>query len=179
MNFKSVIDQILKVEKGYVDHPNDRGGPTNFGITQATARANGYTGDMRDLPESLARTIYENRYIVEPRFNEVAQLSELVGGELVDTGVNMGPARAAEFFQRLLNVFNAQGSRYDDLFVDGRIGKITLDAFKKYIQWRGGEGEIVMFKALNSLQGARYVELAENNKSQESFVYGWFKNRIE
>lgn len=179
MNFKPIIDEILLREKGYVNHPNDRGGPTNFGITQAVARANGYQGDMREFPESLARTIYENRYIIEPKFNEVALLSELVGRELIDTGVNMGPARASEFFQRLLNVFNVQGSRYGDLFVDGRIGRITLEAFKKYLQWREGEGETVMFKALNSLQGARYVDLAENNESQESFIYGWFRNRVE
>ena len=110
MNFESIIDDVLKVEKGYVDHPNDRGGPTNYGITVAVARKNGYEGDMRDLPVSLAREIYRKRYIVEPQFDKVAMLDAKVGHELIDTGVNMGPARASEFFQRCLNVFNKQGS---------------------------------------------------------------------
>lgn len=29
MNFDRIIDGILAKEKGYVDHPADRGGPTN------------------------------------------------------------------------------------------------------------------------------------------------------
>ncbi len=48
MNFEPIIDAILRAEQGYVDHPNDRGGPTNHGITLAVARANGYDGDMRE-----------------------------------------------------------------------------------------------------------------------------------
>lgn len=34
-----------------------RGGPTNWGITQATARAHGYTYDMRNLTREQALAI--------------------------------------------------------------------------------------------------------------------------
>jgi lysozyme family protein len=178
VNFEPYIDAILAAERGYVDHPDDRGGPTNYGITQAVARANGYDGDMRDLPESLAREIYRRRYIVEPGFDRVATISPEIAGELIDTGVNMGPARATEFFQRLLNGLNARGSRYPDLFVDGRIGKVTLDALRAFLRWRGPAGVTVMLRGLNSLQGARYVDLAENDDRQESFLYGWLLHRV-
>jgi lysozyme family protein len=179
MNFESFIDKIIEAEKGYVDHPNDRGGPTNYGITQAVARRNGYDGDMRDLPLSLAREIYRKRYIVEPQFDKVAAIDAKVGHELIDTGVNMGPAKAAEFFQRALNVFNKQGSRYADVFVDGRIGSLTLDAFKALLRWRGEVGSSVMYKALNALQGTRYIEIAENSEKQEDFTIGWFDKRVQ
>lgn len=178
MNFEPIIDKIIEAEQGFVDHPDDRGGPTNWGITQAVARQNGYQGDMRDIPLSLAREIYRKRYIVRPNFDRVAQIDADIGMELIDTGVNMGVGRASEFFQRALNVFNARGSRYADLHVDGQIGDVTLDAFKAYMRWRGADGKKVMLRALNSLQGSRYVEIAENNDRQESFTFGWFLHRV-
>lgn len=178
MNFEPVIDEILRKEQGYVDHPADRGGPTNWGITVAVARRNGYQGEMRDMPVGLARAIYRHRYIVEPGFDLVAKLDAALASELIDTGVNMGPGRASEFLQRCLNVFNADGSRYADVPVDGRIGPVTLGALKAFLRWRGARGTQVLLKALNCVQGVRYIEIAENNPSQEAFTFGWFDHRI-
>lgn len=177
-SFSKFIDAILAAEKGYVNHKNDHGGATNFGITEKVARANGYLGDMKDMPEEFARVVYFKRYISEPKFDKVAEISERIGMELIDTGVNMGPARASEFFQRCLNLFNQEGARYSDLFVDGRIGGITLDALREYIAFRGDEGIEVMLCALNCEQGHRYIEIAENDPSQESFIYGWLRARV-
>jgi lysozyme family protein len=178
VDFDRVIDQVLAKEEGFVDHPSDHGGPTCWGITQAVARANGWTGQMQDLPVGLARSIYRARYIERPRFDAVCVLSGLIGQELIDTGVNMGPSRAAEFLQRWLNGFNLQGSRYADVFVDGQIGDVTLDALRSFIAWRGELGVRVMVCALNSVQGARYLELAEANDSQEDFLFGWIRSRV-
>lgn len=178
MAFDKIIDGVLAVEKGYVDHPNDRGGPTNFGITQGVARDNGYTGDMRSMPVSFARQVYLQRYITAPRFDKVAEIDLIIGEELIDTGVNMGPARAAEFFQRLLNAFNADQRLGSDLFVDGRIGPQSLDMFRRFLAWRGRPGSVAMFRALNSLQGSRYLDITEGNKSQRAFFFGWISNRV-
>ena len=174
-----IIQDVLIAEDGYVDHPNDRGGPTMYGITVAVARANGYQGDMRSLPIGLARSIYERRYVIEPKFDQVVAIHEGIGAELVDSGVNMGPSRPAEFLQRWLNAFNKQGSKYADVFVDGRLGPVSLDALRKFLAWRGQvEGGKVMLRALNSAQAMRYLDIAEANKTQEDFVYGWILNRV-
>lgn len=37
-----IIDGILGLEGGYSTNPKDKGGETNWGITEATARAHGY-----------------------------------------------------------------------------------------------------------------------------------------
>ncbi len=52
-------ERIFKREGGFVDDPADRGGATNFGVTEKVARANGYTGDMRDMPKEFAAKFYE------------------------------------------------------------------------------------------------------------------------
>lgn len=179
MTFEHIIDGIIEREGGFVDHPDDRGGPTMYGITQARARLEGWEGPMQDMPVSFARSIYRKRYIVEPQFDKVALLDEAVAMELIDTGVNMSPARASMFLQRCLNVFNMRGSRYADVFVDGRIGTITLDALKAFLRWRGHQGSKVLCKALNCVQGERYIEIAEGDERQESFTYGWFASRID
>src|SRR5215207_5525451 len=104
-----LIDQLIEREGGYVNHPADRGGPTNFGITAAVARAQGYAGSMRDMPRSEAEAIYRRLYWIRPGFNAVARLSARVAAELFDTGVNMGPAVAVTFLQRALTALNRSG----------------------------------------------------------------------
>lgn len=173
-----IIDAVISAEGGYSNNSDDRGGETMYGITRAVARANGYLGEMRDMPRSVAERIYRNRYVVEPRFDQVVDLSPSIAEELVDTGVNMGPHRAAEFLQRWLNGFNVAGSGYDDLFVDGRLGPLSFEALGNFLRKRGEEGEQVMLRALNCTQGNRYLELTENNRSQRTFLYGWMRTRV-
>jgi lysozyme family protein len=48
MDIRRMIDDLIAREGRYSDHPFDRGGPTNWGITEAVARDNGYMGKMRD-----------------------------------------------------------------------------------------------------------------------------------
>lgn len=177
MNYKTLTDAIILREGGYFNHPSDKGGPTMYGITQAVARTNGYEGDMREMPRSLAEAIYLKRYIIGPGFNKIATVSELLAEEMIDTGVNMGPAVPAPWLQRLLNLLNQRGTRYADVFVDGIIGPVTLDALAKFAKYRGTEGLTVLTKAMNSLQTARYVEIAEKKESQEDFIYGWLRTR--
>ena len=179
LNIDQLIDAVIDREGGYVDHPADKGGPTCFGITEAVARAHGYAGPMRLLPREQAAAIYKRLYWLRPKFDEVAIRSCAVAAELFDTGVNMGPAVAATFVQRALTALNRNGHDYPDLTPDGRIGAQTLVALDAFLRLRGKTGgETVLLRALEALQGERYLRLAERRPANEAFLYGWLANRI-
>ena len=175
----AMVDALIEREGGFVANPADKGGPTCFGITEAVARANGYRGGMRQLPREEAAAIYKKLYWLRPRLDEVAERSARVAGELFDTGVNMGPAVAVTFLQRALTALNRNGKDYPDLVPDGRIGAQTLAALDAFLQIRGqASGETVLLRALEALQGERYLRLAERRPANEAFLYGWLANRI-
>jgi lysozyme family protein len=174
-----LIDGLIEREGGYVDNPADKGGPTCFGITEAVARAHGYAGPMRQLPREEAAAIYRRLYWQRPRLDEVAIRSPRLAAELFDTGVNMGPAVAITFLQRALTALNRGGKDYPDLVPDGRVGAATLGALDSFLRIRGkNSGETVLLRALEALQGERYLRLAERRPANEAFLYGWLANRI-
>ena len=178
LDVDQLIDALIEREGGYVNNPADKGGPTCFGITEAVARAQGYDGAMRELPREQAVEIYRRLYWLRPRFDEVAKRSARVAAELFDTGVNMGPAVAVTFLQRALTALNRNGKDYADLVPDGRVGDATLAALDAFFAIRGSSGETVLLRALEALQGERYLRLAERRPANEAFLYGWLANRI-
>lgn len=170
-----IINKIIEVEGGYVNDPNDSGGETNFGVTAAVARKAGYAGEMYKMPREVAFGIYATKYWDAVKGDQLVELSEAVAKEVVDTAVNMGPARAGKFLQRALNALNNRASIYADLTVDGAIGPATLSALGMYL---GSRKESVLAKGLNCLQGAFYIELAEKREKDERFVHGWLDHRV-
>jgi lysozyme family protein len=179
LDVDAMVEALIEREGGYVANSADKGGPTCFGITEAVARANGYRGAMRQLPREEAAAIYKNLYWFRARLDEVAKRSAPVAAELFDTGVNMGPAVAATFLQRALTALNRNGADYPDLVPDGRIGPQTLSALDAFLKIRGqSSGETVLLRALEALQGERYLRLAERRPANEAFLYGWLANRI-
>lgn len=172
------IAALVKREGGYSNHPADRGGPTMYGITEQRARAHGFSGDMRELPIETAKAIYRTDYWARPGFYDVSLRSEAVADELFDTGVNMGPKTAATFLQVALNVLNRGAVDYPDVPADGDIGPLTLHALDGFRAKRGAAGETVLLKALDCLQGERYIAIALKDPKQEAFVFGWLANRV-
>lgn len=175
---KQIIDNIIKVEGGYVNHKSDKGGQTNYGITETVQRQNGFNGDMKDLPRELAFEIYSKRYWDVNKLDDIVNISEKVQEEIQDTGVNMGVQVQARFLQRALNQLNDK-DEYPELVNDGILGPKSIEALKMYFNRRGKDQELVLLRILNSLQGARYVEISESRKANKDFIFGWFKHRVQ
>lgn len=178
-NFEKAYEITLGLEGRYSNNPKDRGGPTMWGITQDTARAHGYKGDMRQLPIELAKEIYYKSYwlkVVTPTINNKAPK---LARKLFDVGVNVGPRTAFRWLQMVLNSLNLQESKYADVVEDGLPGPRTNAAFETLMTWRGyAECETVLITGVSCLQGHHYIDLSRRRPEQEEFVYGWLKNRI-
>lgn len=177
--FDRAFEDLILIERGYSDHPSDAGGKTKYGITEAVARGNGWTGDMKDLPLEFAQGIYRAQYWDTLRLDAIAELSERLARELFDTGVNCGIGTAGRFLQRALNSFNRQEHDYPDIKADGVVGPMTVSMLERYLARRGKDGETVMLRALNAQQGSYYLTIGEERPANEDFEFGWFKDRIQ
>ncbi len=171
-----IINRVIGIEGGYVDNPRDSGGKTKWGITAATARKHGL--DVRYITSDQARSIYISDFWNPMNLDGVASLSPAIAEELFDSGVNLGPSRAAQWLQRALNVLNQHGQQWPDLTVDGDIGVKTLEAIDKFFRIRGKRAEAVLLNMLNAIQGNFYIDLAERRPKDEAFEYGWQANRV-
>ena len=111
--YSDAIERLLKSEGGYVNHPSDPGGPTNFGITLADYRkykkAKATAADVRRMKVSEAKDIYRGKYWNAIRGDE---LPAGVDYCLFDYAVNSGTGRAPKVLQRVLAV--AVSGRVDD-----------------------------------------------------------------
>lgn len=170
-----IINQIIEVEGGYVNDPQDSGGETNFGITKATARRHGYMGQMIDLPRATAFKIYQTTYWDSIGGDKLAPVSEDVTREVFDTCVNVGPKTAAKFLQRALNAFNYEDRNWPHLEVDGIAGSKTALALELCLDRTPVERVLTV---LNCLQGHYYVTLTEQRGSDKKFFNGWINKRV-
>ena len=170
-NFDLAFKKTVGLEGGYSDDTADPGGKTRYGITEATARANGYTGDIRALPFDTARQIYKHSYWG----NLDACPSQLLAENIFDAAVNHGKGEAGEFLQKALNILNDQGSRWLDLAVDGGIGPVTLGVLKIAIS-KGFETDVI--KVFILYRAKFFLGIAESNETQERFELGWLRNRV-
>lgn len=148
MNFDQAFHKLLGHEGGYSNHPSDPGGETMWGVTATVARANGYTGPMRDLPVDLAKTIYRRHYWTPIRAEE---LPEAIRYAVFDAAVNSGNAQAIRWLQR------AVGARDD-----GVIGPQTMLAVKSR------PAEVVLRRML-----AMRLRFMTDLKNWQAFSRGW------
>lgn len=153
----AIIDEILGREGGYVDHPADRGGPTRFGITQATLGLwRGRPVDaaaVRALSRDEARDILTSRYLVRPGFTRVTDRTKRA--HLVDCAVLHGPARATRLVQQ------AVGARIDGLFGPDTARRVNL---------RGPAS----FHAALARERIRFLgRLISDDPTQAAFAAGW------
>ena len=115
------IRRLLLSEGGYVNHPSDPGGPTNFGITlrdyRRYVKADATAADVRAMKVEDAKAIYRAKY-----WNLMCgdDLPAGVDYCVFDYAVNSGTGRAPKVLQRVLGAP-----------VTGRMDETTLAAARE------------------------------------------------
>jgi len=165
-----MIHDVLVREGGYVNHPADKGGPTNFGITQKTlSRYYGYAAtveEVQSLTREVAEEIYRRNYYYGPGINS---LPDLIQPFLFDCAVNHGPRRAIKFLQKVCNEAGYQPT----LSTDGAVGPNT----RRGAEWAMREMGHTLLDALIEERRNFYLMIVEANPSQKVFLNGWM-NRV-
>ena len=123
--FKKALLFVLKWEGGFVDNKDDKGGATNYGITQYT-----YSSwlkskkmpqkDVRHITRDEVEQIYYQNYWLKTGCDKMSPKFALLA---FDTAVNMGVSRVKEF------MIAAQW-KYPEKFIAAREAKYK--EFAKY-----------------------------------------------
>lgn len=152
LTFRQIFDRLIGHEGGYVFHPEDPGGETNWGITKRTAVANGYISAMKNMTREQAFNIYQKAFWQRYRCEE---LTPSVAYQFFDAVVNHGFGNASRMLQRAAGVAD-----------DGIIGNITLQAINAK-----AESDLLML--FNAERLKFYIKL----KTFPTFGKGWV-NRV-
>lgn len=108
MTFEQAFQRLIGHEGGYVNHPSDPGGETNFGITKRSYPAE----DIRGMTLARAKAIYLRDYWNAAGCGYVPEVARF---DLFDMAVNSGVKPAIMAMQRAIGAD-----------ADGVIGPNTL-----------------------------------------------------
>jgi len=175
-NFEKSLKFILADEGGFSNRLNDRGGPTNLGITLKTLK-NYYADydygdfdmdgdcDIDDL--RLLDTPEEAAPIYKKWFWDVIRGDDLPAGVdyvVFDGAVNHGPKNTGIFLQRALNRWGLT------LKIDGIIGPVTIKAAATH-------GSSMFITDILRERDIFYRKIVAKDPSQIEFFQGWL-NRL-
>lgn len=169
--FNEAIEVVLRHEGGFVDHPADPGGATNWGISLRFLVREGIdldldgdgkldAEDIRRMPRETAIEIYRER--IWDRFGYDRIVDQALATKVFDLAVNMGATQAHKCLQRACR---AAGTAIAD---DGILGPVTLAA-------ANGLPAATVLAALRSEAAGFYRLLAATRPSAAVFLTGWLR----
>jgi lysozyme family protein len=150
--FKAALAFTLKWEGDLVDHPDDPGGLTNFGISQRAYPDEDIRGISRKRVEQIYRDDYWDQILGD-------QLPPEVAFVVFDYAVNSGVIRAVSALQRAAHAP-----------ADGVMGPVTLHALSFYAVPH-------LVEQVLQDRGRHFLRLGRHPK-YASFLAGWMARLI-
>jgi lysozyme family protein len=165
MRFEQCFPIVLASEGGYVNHKSDRGGATNFGVTQRTftshLKGRGRTDrDVSTIKQNEVSEIY-HEYWKSAKCDLLPEPLDLL---VFDCAINSGASMAIKLLQQVLGVDN-----------DGQYGRITSDALREEIRVSGIAEVCASYLDERELF---FSKIVERDPPQIAFFDGWI-NRLD
>ena len=166
--FDDIIQVVLEHEGGYVDDPDDRGGATNWGVTQGVFED--YIGhevtkdDVKKMTQEVAEEIYYEKFWIP---SKAQKLPAEVRQTYFDMVVNHGRGGAVKILQQACNNKRKPDNQ---IAVDGGIGPNTIKAAANLKNWELQVERSGFYWNL-VYDGARYTK----RTSQVKFIRGWIR----
>ena len=164
-----ITDMINNWEGGYVNIPEDSGGPTNMGITEGIlsvwygrpAKAQ----DILDLTLEEAIKIYKKLFYY---FYHIDTMPEILQPMLFDMFVNHSPKSAGIMVQRALNGLIHTAP----LIIDGILGDQSILRMQSLLQTYTAQ---IVIRAIVRERELYYKNLVAKDPSQSKFLNGWLR----
>lgn len=123
--FDAALKVILRHEGGYVNHPKDPGGETNFGVTKRVwlEWIGKREANMKALTPAKVAPLYRAMYWDKLKCDQLPPALALC---VFDMGVNAGVNRAAKMLQGMVGAVR-----------DGAIGPGTMNALTGFLKAHG------------------------------------------
>ena len=168
--FDEIIEEVLEAEGGFVNDPDDKGGATNFGVTQQSYSnflgAPASVDDVRNMTREEAKECYKKDFWIPAK---VYRLPDNLKHLYFDMVVNMGRRNAGKILQQAVNTKKNSAV----LDVDGIIGSGSLSQIPD-LTLNDVLVERAMFFANNCFDGSRFAKRTRQNK----FLRGWIFHRV-
>lgn len=166
--FNIAFNDIMGWEKStYTNHPNDRGGPTKYGISlrfMQLINPNATTNDIKNLTEEEAKKIYFTYFWIQYRIDEVKEQSIAI--KMLNMFVNLQPIAAGRIMQVSVNQVSKLG-----LTVDGVIGPKSLGAINTC-----NPDILLAYIKLNLI--THYERICAVDESQKVHFLGWVRRAL-
>ena len=166
MDVNALLEELKQREGGYVHHKNDRGGPTNWGITLNTytrwLNRQATIDDIKVLSWDIAKKIYLQNYYYGPN---ISSLPDEVRAQIFDIAVNSGPVRAIKMLQHVLNL---AGFLCEE---DGLVGPQTIRVCEQASERMGP----YLTNAIAEAREHFYIRTVAIDPTQQEFLNGWLK----
>ncbi len=114
--FQDFRKSLAPREGGFTNHPDDRGGPTNKGMSQRTLNRLQQHPKWKRLPsrsknltDKQIDEIFRDEFFDRPQIGKLAQISRLdraapkLAEQVFDAGVQHGPKNSGKFLQQALD----------------------------------------------------------------------------